>query len=216
MATLNANALTTLARTKEELDIPTANTDFDDQIIQYINAVSDVIEKTTNRSFQSTTYTHRFTGRGINWIVAKEFPITSITDVWVDQTYAFATPLAATDYFIQDEAFFVRLTEGVFWPGGAPLAIKVEYTAGYTTIPDGLQQACIEWVRLVYLSQSDRRIGRTSKSKQGETLSFENDIPVMVKSLIAPYRRERVIERALSLNEVFVADGVTADELTKF
>lgn len=216
MATLNPNALTDLARTKEELDIPTANTDFDDQIIQYINAVSDVIEKSTNRSFHSATYTHRFTGRGINWLVAKQFPITSITDVWVSQIYDFGTPLAATEYTSQDDVFFVRLGEDNLWPGGSPLAIRITYVAGFTTIPDGLQQAAIEWIRLIYLSQGDRRIGRTSKSKQGETLSFVDDMPIMVRSLITPYKRNKVITRALSLNEVFVTDGVTSEELTRF
>jgi len=210
MATLNANALTVLDRTKAELDIPLANTDFDDQVIQYINAVSDVIEEHTNRTFNSAAYSHRFTGRGHNWLVAKEFPVTAITDVWVSQTYDFSTAELATTYTFQDDVFFVRLGESNFWPGAAPLAIKIDYTAGYTTIPDGIQQACIEWVRLLYNAQGDRRIGRTAKSKQGENISWENDMPLLVKSLLAPYQRAKVIERALSLNEVFLENR--ADE----
>jgi hypothetical protein len=210
MATLNANALTTLDRTKAELDIPLANTDFDDQVIQYINSVSDVIEEVSNRTFNSASYSHRFTGRGMNWLVAKEFPVTAITDVWVSQTYDFSTAELASTYTFQDDVFFVRLGESNFWPGAAPLSIKIDYTAGYTTIPDGIQQACIEWVRLLYNAQGDRRIGRTAKSKQGENISWENDMPLLVKSLLAPYQRAKVIERALSLNEVFIENR--ADE----
>jgi hypothetical protein len=204
MATLNANALTSLDRTKIDLDIELADTTFDDQIINYINAVSDVIEESSNREFTSQTRTERYSGEGHNFLVSKQFPITAINNVWVDQTYAFATPEAASTYTFQDDVFFVRLGESNFWPGGAPLAIQIEYVAGYTTIPDGLQQACIEWVRLLYLSQGDRRIGRTAKSKQGENISWENDMPIQVKSLIAPYQRAKVIQRALSLNEVFL------------
>lgn len=204
MATLNANALTALDRTKAELDIPLANTDFDDQVIQYINAVSDVIEEASNREFSSQTRTERYTGRGINFLVAKQFPITSVTSVYVDQTYAFVTPEAVSTYTFQDDVFFVRLGESNFWPGAAPLSIQIEYVAGYTTIPDGLQQACIEWVRLLYNAQGDRRIGRTAKSKQGENISWENDMPMLVKSLIAPYQRARVVQRALSLNGIIV------------
>lgn len=213
MAVLNANALTDLTRTKAELSIPTTVLDHDDQVIQYINAVSDILEEVCNRKFINQNYTHRFTGRGINWLVAKEFPVTAINNIWVDGTYAFAAPLAATDYYLQDEVFFVRLGESSFWPGGPPLSIQVDYDAGYTTVPDGLQQACIEWVRLLYLAQGDRRIGRTSKSKQGESISWEGDTPPIVKSLIAPYMRAQTIRRALSLNEVFNANGIEDNSL---
>ena len=105
MATLNANALTNLNRTKAELDIPLANTDFDDQVIQYINAISDVIEADTNRNFTTQNYVHRFSGTGINLLVSKQFPITAINNVWVSQSYDFSVAEAVTTYTFLDDVF---------------------------------------------------------------------------------------------------------------
>lgn len=201
---LNANALTALDRTKAELDIDLADTAQDDQIAQYINTASDQIEKICNRVFVQQSYVERFTGMGINWLVTRQFPIISITNIWVDPTYAFAAPLASTTYQIIEAMFIVRLGEANFWPGGAPLSTKAAYDAGYVTIPDGLQQGCIEFVRWLYLSQGDRRMGRTSKSKQGENLSFEDVVPAQVLSLIEPYKRENEIRRALGRSDLFV------------
>ena len=209
MATLNANALVGLDRTKEELDIILSNSDYDDQVIQYINVVSDAIELDTNRIFRQQVYTHRFTGNNKHYITLKQFPATVLTSVHVDRNWGFGASSevpSPTETDILDEVFLIRRGTCNFWPM-EPSNMQVIYTAGYATIPDGIQQAAIEWVRLIWLSQSDRRIGRSSKGKQGENASWTNDVPTIVTNLLTPYKREAVVQRALSLNGFEVING---------
>lgn len=198
---LNANALVSLARTKAELDI--SSTDFDDQISQYINIVSDHIELECNRIFREQTYTHQITGNGTKYLPLKQFPVTALTSVKVDSDWTFAASSAlntSTQVGLSDEVFLVRKGRcHNVWPKDESLSIQVVYTAGYSTIPDGIQGAAIEYVRLLYLSQGDRRLGRGSKSKLGDSASFSDAIPSIITTLIEPYKRGNVMSRAYQL-----------------
>ena len=207
MATLNANALTTLARCKTDLDI--SNTSVDDQIIQYINTVSDSIEQITNRKFYLTAYTHRLSGNGKQFIALLQFPATILTTVAVDRNWVFgaSTELpVGTEVDIWNETFLTRRSSCSAWPSGEPMNMQVTYTAGYgdgadpATLPDGIQQSCIEWVRLLYQSQGDRRIGRTSSNKLGDSVTWEDEVPNVIIGLLEPYRRDNVIKRAAQLD----------------
>ena len=216
MATLNANALTTLARAKEELDITDEDTDFDDQIINYINTASDELELLCNRTFRQQSYVHRLSGNGKPFIAFREFPVTVLTEVLVDKGWLFAANSdvpVPTQADVDEQVFLVRRGLCNDWPLDQPMAIKVTYTAGYgdgvdpATLPDGIQQACIEYVRFLYLSQGDRRIGRTAKNKLGESASWDaNGLPFIIEALYSPYKRDAVIMRALA--KLGVSQGV--------
>ena len=207
---LNANALTTLDRCKGELDITAGDTDQDTQIEDYINSVSDAIELATNRRFYQDSYVHRLSGNGLWYIPVEQFPVVTLTKVAVDYKWGFGaeTELGiGVEVAVDKDIFLVRRSPASPWPKNQPMNIEVTYEAGYggatpapSDMPDGIQQAAVEWVRYLYNSQNDRRLGRTSMNKLGENVSWDaTQLPPLVAALVEPYKRENVIKRGLAL-----------------
>lgn len=59
--------------------------------------------------------------------------------------------------------------EDLVWSPGIN-NFRIQYTAGYTTIPEGVQQACAEWVQYLYFeSQRNPSIINTSTAPSGGT-----------------------------------------------
>lgn len=203
---LNANALTTLSRIKTELDIPSGNSDFDTRLEYYINACSNWIEEVSNRIFRSQAYTHRFDGNNKKEILVEQFPITAITEVNVDDAWTFAagTALGAGETTIVDDIWIARRC-GLFRIEN-PQNVQIQYTAGFATTPPDIEQACIEWVRHLWSVQKSRRSSINSKSKLGESVTYFESIPDIIRVMIEPHKRDNVIKKKLSLRGVFVND----------
>jgi hypothetical protein len=200
--TLQANALTSLSRVKLDLDIQTSDTSQNTQLTNYINSASDQIEALCNRRFHSEVYTHRLTGKGDSYLIFEQFPVTVLTSVYNDDLWIYGSLTELTvgsDVAVDKETFLVRRGKCNEW-APAPMSVRATYTAGYSTIPEGLQQACVEYVRYLYLMQSTRRLGTSNRSKLGENVTFNDNIPQMIKFLILPYQRDIAIKRALQLN----------------
>jgi hypothetical protein len=72
---------------------------------------------------------------------------------------------------------------------------RVQYTAGYTTIPEAVQEACARWVAYgYYLAQRDPALlhqvpGSGTTSGWGPVSSGRESPPADVRALLAPYRR---------------------------
>ena len=211
---LQTNALITLSRLKLDLAINASDTSSDAQLTNYINAASDQIEGLCNRRFKQESYTHRLTGKGDSYIIFEQFPVTTLTSVNNDDKWIFGSGtelVVDTQVSVDKETFLVR--RGLCNPWKTmPMAVKVTYTAGYDAIPEGLQQACVEYCRYLYVSQSSRRLGISQVSKSGETATFEDTIPYMIKFLIEPYTREAYVKKALQLNGVMIFPDVKKEE----
>jgi hypothetical protein len=80
--------------------------------------------------------------------------------------------------------------EDLVWPVGIN-NFRVQYTAGYTTIPEGVQEACAEWVSEQYW-MTQRDPAATSYALSGvssASYQFSQEPSNYVKRLLAPYRR---------------------------
>jgi hypothetical protein len=72
---------------------------------------------------------------------------------------------------------------------------RVQYTAGYTTVPEGVQEACAQWVSELW-NQTKRDPAALSITVTGSGFSAYNPNqiaagpPPQVKALLAPYRRK--------------------------
>jgi hypothetical protein len=65
--------------------------------------------------------------------------------------------------------------------------VKVTYTAGYTTVPEDIKQACMEMVALRL--DERKRIGVSSQSIAGESVSYKDqDMPMSVQATLQKYR----------------------------
>src|SRR5205823_1589055 len=68
------------------------------------------------------------------------------------------------DVMSNEAGFFPSL-----WPSGVN-NIRVQYTAGFTTIPEAVQEGCAEWINFIYYTTSrDPAIASTSSAPSGGT-----------------------------------------------
>jgi hypothetical protein len=73
---------------------------------------------------------------------------------------------------------------------------RVQYTAGYSTMPEAVQEAAAEWVAALYWA-TQRDLAVLSLAQSGTRQTFgkgaaESDPPGYVQRLLAPYRRHTI------------------------
>lgn len=147
MAVLNSWALTTLADVKETMGLDAGNTSQDNLIIRKINQATEIIEAFCNLSyghhFKETTYTNEeYDGSGGNQLVLGVRPVTSVAsfqyrgtsqneDSWSDSDGEF--------YFLDQASGVLEL---LYNQTNNFNSYRLTYTAGYSTIPADLAEAC--------------------------------------------------------------------------
>jgi hypothetical protein len=86
--------------------------------------------------------------------------------------------------------------EDLIWPVGIN-NFRIQYTAGYTTVPEAVQEACARWVaHAYYLTQRDpgleaQAVSGSLHQRWGAGLP-DHEPPGSVRPLLAPYRRHTV------------------------
>lgn len=141
--TLDVNALTTLANVREYLQTPAADTTKDNLLTRLINVASAAIESFCGRKFKSRSFTetHYYDDyESAQNILTKQFPITALTSITDDGVALTADELAECE----NRTTYIRLDEE------RSGTIVITYTAGYTTIPYDLEQACVLLVHYYY------------------------------------------------------------------
>lgn len=174
--TASANALATLADVKYEAGIKQDDTTRDDRIQTLINKISGRIEDWCGRAFKKATYEEEaYDGDGECELLLKQFPI-DVTALSID----------GVEVDLEDSlAVKVYEKEGYIWygPGFSKgrQNVLVSYSGGYETIPEGLQQACIEWVIILLEGRM-----KDAKVKGEDTKTI---MPDQILSGVLPYRR---------------------------
>jgi uncharacterized phiE125 gp8 family phage protein len=188
------NAIVSLAEAKAFLKITGAG---DDSIIEsMINRASIWANDYTGRLLLSRTNTEYYDGDGTGTLILRQYPVTSITNIYddVDRAFGSNTIIPAADIVLNQENGIVRLFNGsvAFTPG--MLNVKAVYVAGYATPPESLKEAVLVCVGNFYRRQyADQKFGIVSESTGDRTTSYANeDFPARAKSLLNPYRSERV------------------------
>lgn len=189
---LKANALTTLALAKSYLKIPSAETSQDALVEHFINAASDHLETETNRALKLRSSLIEYQdGQPSDVLTLREWPIVSVAEIRLDAESKFGTAdtiLDPSEYAITDDGTgIVKLLGGTWW--GSTRSIKVTYSAGYNPVPSDLENACL-WLVFWYTKIRDAAdIGRSTKNKEGESISYLQGAPDDVKACIARYKR---------------------------
>lgn len=194
--TLSPYALTTLEAAKDHLSVPSGNTTFDDVIKRFINAATGHIETFCDRKFLKRAYTEFQDGMASNRIMLDQWPAEKPSELWIDKTREFtdtAYKLDAADYELdlsaRGEGIGVVLTKkNCFFQRGTR-NIKIVYNAGFDTIPDELENACLFTVEFFYDMRSDRRVGTQSKGKNQENTTYREDLPLIVQNILLAYKR---------------------------
>lgn len=100
--------------------------------------------------------------------------------------------LDAPDNYISEYSLDEDTGE-IYIPSGITSGFKnviVHYTAGYSTIPWDIRDACLQIVLFLWQSYEERRFGLTSRTIADGTMSIESvNVPRSALHLLDPYRR---------------------------
>ena len=164
-------ALIDLTAVREEARLDSGNTADDTggaNLTQIAADVSDWIDQELGRTLASATYTkERAKGNGRAFMLTRQWPVTSITDIFFDPTWAFAasSALTSTDYAIGREA------TGIFHKGSFAKTTRedyaITYVAGYTTYPADLKRLATKLAVQIYLRLSGQTHIETSRVTGG-------------------------------------------------
>jgi hypothetical protein len=80
--------------------------------------------------------------------------------------------------------------EDLIWPVGVN-NLRVQYTAGYGTIPEAVQEACAKWVAGMYYESTRDPLLATQLSSAGAAQSWAG-VPADLQALLKPYRRHTI------------------------
>ena len=153
-----------------------------------IDRVQKSFEAYCNTSFESASYTEYYDGTGNGYLFLKNIPVTSISSIYDDSSWLWASTslLPSADYRIMNNNtvyYKSYLTAEI-------QNIKITYVAGYAddSIPNDLQQACIEEVGRKYNNYKDYDI--TAKSLSDGSITYtEKGLLTDTKRVLNYYRR---------------------------
>ena len=198
--------LTTLADVKAWLQTGQAAfpTTDDALLTRLVSAASQYIQTWLNRQIASADYLEIRDGTGGQRLQFACFPVTAVLSLTIDgQDVPAAPSFNAAGYRFSSTQLSIR---GYRFKRGAQNVV-IAYTAGYSTTPPEVAQACIELVSLRYRERT--RIGEVSRSLGGaETVTYaQKDMSDPIKTLLQQYR---LVAPVASIQPAPAATGVDA------
>jgi hypothetical protein len=158
----------------------------DDALLsRLITATSHYIQTWLSRPIAASDYLETRDGTGGQRLQFGIFPVLKVQSLTINgQVVPLVAASGAAGYNFSATQLTVQGYE--FFRGAQN--IVVAYSAGYSTIPPDINQACIELVALRYRERS--RVGEISKSMGGaETVSYsQKDLSDPIKTLLQQYR----------------------------
>jgi hypothetical protein len=181
--------LVTLANTKTFLGISDNTKDAVLNIL--INAISDYIENYCGRTFASTVYTdEEYDGNAAYEMRLKNFPIIIPPDVIMHRNNSWDSSddwetVDSDDYWVDEDTGIITKNT-VFHKGKQNY--RFTYTAGYATIPNDIQYACMVMVSEA-LSRKDNT-GLKAESLGDHSVTYMDVIEQnqVVKDILNGYR----------------------------
>ena len=190
---VDANAWISLADARTYLKIPSSDTDDDSLLETLINYSYKALEKYIGHQIISATYTEFYDGDGTRLLVARKWPIISVTSVHVDIERDFeSVDLVDSGNYVTDtdngiiEIFQEEATGPTVFERGIK-NVKVIYVAGFAAIPNDVKLAGLRHV--AYLYRQENTEGTTSQSLGGKSESYDQKpIPDNIQFLLRPYK----------------------------
>lgn len=183
-------ALSTLAKAKSHLGIPTSDTTNDARVQLFLDAASQRIETYCDRVFEAQSTTEYHNGNGTNIIVTNQYPINSITEIRISNAHDWTVDeIDADDLFVADRNQVIVYSSR--FPKGFA-NIRAIYNAGYVTIPFDLELACLWFVEFYYKHRERGDMGRTSIGKGDESVGILAQAPTMILEILNDYKRTEV------------------------
>lgn len=190
---INEYSLITLDEVKNFIGMTGSTTETDNLLEDLINRTSILFESYINEKILSRVYTEYFDGKGAMVLFPKHSPITVITSIYDDYDWDWETDdlIDADDYRIVDDRY-ITLKSSVSVLGDYKQNIKITYTAGYSTVPDDLKQACITEVSRMYKNRN--QVDVTSKTlSDGSVSFFDKDFLPLTITTLNKYKKIGVV-----------------------
>ena len=156
------------------LEYASLSSDQQNVVISLIEVASELIEKYCNRTFASATYTEKLNGNNDSFIIIRNPPIVSITNVkFIDQATGDEETVLGAEFTFEPKLgtiYWNQYSESSSpFNGSFPEAqqnITVKYIGGFSDIPMPIQAVCAQMVEMLY----DPTIGTggLEKEKLGE------------------------------------------------
>lgn len=168
MSNLLSYALCSVADVKESLGIPSSDTSQDNIIIRKINQATEMIERYCGgRRFAETTYTdEEYDATNSDQLILRNYPVTTLTSL----SYRDSSLNEDAWEVVDADRYFTDITAGVldltFNAVGRWNRYRVTYTAGYSTIPADLAEACV--ILASYYVQNATSGTGIKKKKEGQ------------------------------------------------
>lgn len=176
--------LATLAQVKQYIGNASDATD-DSLLTALIESASARIERDCSRTFDLTQYSEIHDGDGSRRLTVRNSPLVSVSSLIINgRTIPQSTAFNA-DGWVVASPWGLSLRGQYRFEFGVQNVV-ITYSAGYPSIPDDLSQACAAMVSLLYKERD--RLGLTSKSVGGESISYTTDMPEYVRRVIDSYR----------------------------
>lgn len=176
-------ALTTTAAVKLHRGI-TGN-ELDTLIDRLIDSASAAVEAYLSRTIMSASHSDVRDGNGGRSMMLAQYPVTAVSAVTVNgQPIPQSAGFGESGWRLANRSLVL---EGYSFAKGLG-NVQIDYTAGYSTVPADIEQACIETILLALERRS--HIDVSSKSLAGETVSFITaDLPPSARKALDPHRR---------------------------
>jgi len=193
------NSLLSISDAANYLGTSTATTEINDAIGEIINVVSYRFNDETGRPLKNRSHTEYRDGNGKNILYLSQYPISSTTiTITIDGTRAFTSTdyiVTSTDVVLSTDSGEIRLDGYTFDIGQRN--VKIQYSAGYSSSgAHSLTQAAKEYVKLIYdrrTKKGNAEAGIRSESWEGHSITYENDLPWSVKSVLDMYRKRDTV-----------------------
>lgn len=173
--------LTTLAAVKQYLGV--TDTVDDAVLSSLITSYSQWFRSLANRDFDVRAYDIWRSGRDFTQLQTPQWPIVSVQGLTINgRTISAQTAFGAYGYRFTERSIVLDGTSFAYGEEN----IRIQYTAGYATIPTDLAQAVNELVGLRYRLRD--KLEWTSKTLAGETVALsQRDMPASVAACLRQY-----------------------------
>lgn len=181
--------LVTLAQLKAHIGNAADATD--DAVLQRItDSVCSFLESACNRTFAVTNYVEHRNGNGGRYIVLNHYPVVTITSLQVNGVPIPQSTSWDEPGWVLTHGYRLDVRGGGYAFHRGDLNVVIAYSAGFAAIPGDLQQAALVMGAMAYKERD--RIGITSKSVGGESVSFLTEMPDLVQRVVREYARVMV------------------------
>jgi len=174
-----------------ELDDTNIN---DDELNQFINQASRLMEQEANRAFRSSTATEVFHGNGtVNYMVRQKRITTLTTLHYWDGTAWEAVASPTYEFDSVESTGLIYFTDGnVFHTGNQNWKVVYVYGWDLASIPEELKLCCCEIVE--WLKQLRKKSGIASETLGDKSISYKAEnskMPESAKEILFKYRSYR-------------------------